>query len=51
MLKLEQNGTFGNLCKTLHDFLNIKKRRVMLNIQNSTLASVTAGVPQFQGLN
>ena len=46
MLKLEQNGISGNLCKTLHDFLDSQKRSVMLNSQNSIWVSVRAGVSE-----
>ena len=46
MLKLEQNGISGNLCKTLHDYLDNQKRTVMLNSQNFIWVIVTAGVSQ-----
>ena len=49
--KLKQNGTAGNLLKTLADFLKDRMQRVVLNGQNSTWVNVKAGVAQGSILN
>ena len=46
IFKLTQNGISENLLKLLHDFLNGRKQRVVLNGEASTWTNVTAGVPQ-----
>ena len=43
--KQNQNGVTGDLLKTLTDFLNERKQKV-INGQNSTRKNVEAGVPQ-----
>ena len=45
IFKLTQNGISGNLLKLLHDFLNERKQRVVLNGQFSTWKNGNAGVP------
>ena len=44
--KLKQNGWAGNLLNTLGNFLQDRKQRVILNVQNSPWVNVEAGVPQ-----
>ena len=46
LLKLNQNGIFGNLLKLLRDFLSYRKQQVVLNGQHSPWDNANAGVPQ-----
>ena len=45
IFKLTQNGISGNLLNLLHDLLNERKQRVVLNGQFSTWKNGNAGVP------
>ena len=45
IFKLTQNGISGNLLNLLHDLLNKRKQRVVLNGQFSTWKNGNAGVP------
>ena len=44
--KLTQNGILGNLLNLLQDFLNERKKRVVLNGQVSTWENINSRVPQ-----
>ena len=44
--KLKQNGVKGNLLKTLTNFINDRKQRVVLNGWQSKWANVEAEIPQ-----
>ena len=44
--KLKQNVTASNLLNTLANFLDDRKRRVVLNRQHSVWETVKEGVPQ-----
>ena len=44
LYKLKQNGISGNLLETLTDFLKDQKRRVVMNMQNSSWANVEDGI-------
>ena len=46
LYKLKQNSRSGNLLNIVKDFLSLRKQRVVLNGQYSTLVSIEAGVPQ-----
>ena len=52
LYKMKQNGVSGNLLNLIIDFLNTRKQRVVLNEENSSWASVKAGITQgtFLGL-
>ena len=45
IFKLTQNGISGNLLNLLHNLLNERKQRVVLNGQFSTWKNGNAGVP------
>ena len=45
LLRLNQNGIFGNLLNLLRDALSCRKQQVVLNGQLSSWDNVTAGVP------
>ena len=46
IFKLKQNGISGNLLSTLTDFLTLRKQRVALNGELSSLSNIDSGVPQ-----
>ena len=46
IFKLSQNGISGNLHRLLPSCLSERMQRVVLNVQVSTWANATAGVPQ-----
>ena len=46
LLKLNLNGTSGNLLKLLRNFLSCRKQQVVLNDQHSCWDNVIAGVPR-----
>ena len=46
IFKLKENGISGELLHILSDFLGNRKKRVVLNGQNSSWSNVRAGVPQ-----
>ena len=46
IFKLKQNGISGNLLSTLTDFLTLRKQRVVLNGELSSLSNIDSGVPQ-----
>ena len=46
LLRLNQNGIFGNLLNVLRDSLSCRKQQVVLNGQLSSWDNVTAGFPQ-----
>ena len=51
IFKLTQNVISGNLLNLLHDFLNERKQRVILNAQFSSWRNVSPGVPQVSILD
>ena len=46
LYKLEQNSISGYLLNIITDFLNLKKKRVVLKRQHSTWVNIEARVPQ-----
>ena len=46
LLKLKQNGIYGNFLKLLCNFFSCQKQQVVLNGQHSSWDNLTAGDPQ-----
>ena len=44
--QIKQNGISGNLSSTLTDFLNFRKKRVVLNGRLSSWSNIESGVLQ-----
>ena len=46
IFKLKQKGISGNFLSTLTNFLNLRKQRLMLNVQLSSESNIESGIPQ-----